>query len=157
MFDFPHYLLLKPSAFVFLFVSRPHRFRAFALLQSKLWAVCLAQLEESLTASSWGVGCEPSYCSWEDGSRFSIWVISSAKRAPSMFFLAADVAREKIGARQTLMKGDESRILTGLEENALHEWRMEFKVQEVAVKFDTKRNCVEAESQLCSNEWNISY
>lgn len=92
VFGFPRYLLLKPSAFVFLFVSRPQRFRAFAPLQSKLWAVCLAQLEGSLTASSWGVGREPSYCSWEDGSRFSIWVISAAKRAPSMVFLAADAA-----------------------------------------------------------------
>ena len=102
VFDFLHCLLLKPLVFVILSVSRPHR--AFAPLQSKLWDVCLAQLGVSLTANSWGVGCEPSSCSWEDGSRFSIWVILTAKHAPSMVILAADAAGEKTGAQQTLQR-----------------------------------------------------
>lgn len=98
VFGFSHSLLLKPSVFIIISVSRPHRFRACAPLWSKLWDVCLAQLEGSLTASSWGVGREPSDCSWEEGSRSSIWVISAARCAPSVVNLAADPAGEKTGA-----------------------------------------------------------
>lgn len=93
--------------------SRPHRFRAFSPLWSKLWDVRLAQLEGSLTANSWGVGCEPSYCSWEDGSRFSIWVISAAKCAPSVVTLAADTAGEKTGAQQILNRDLKADSLLG--------------------------------------------
>lgn len=45
-----------------------------------------------------------------------------------------------MGAQQTLLEGVESRILVGLEEGALYEWLMEYKVQEVAIKFDLNRN-----------------